>query len=161
MAPSSITIKIDFGVEGAGSSGGSVAVSGDVPTPMASMSAAGAIAESVAVAPTPFDRASQMLGRADAGAPSPSSSLTPGDRAGSLSGMAGAADVPTPFSGGGFPFVSAGQASGAVPTPFDSQPFGNPLSGQAPTPLSGAEAGADPPPTPSQLPDATGKKGKK
>jgi hypothetical protein len=162
MAPSSITIKIDFGAEGGGSAS-SISLNGGVPTPMSlGASAAAATGQFESVLPTPFDNKAQMVGQIDSGAPPPPSpTFIPGEGGGSASsGLGPTADIPTPFSAGGFAQTSAGQAGDAVPTPFDSTQGYSVAGEQAPTPHAGGEVPADQTaPAPPQPQEKAEKKG--
>src|SRR5688572_9292403 len=159
MAPSSITVKIDFGAETSGGTN-SVSVSSDVPTPMASdRSAPGAADRSAAQAPTPFGTAAHAMAQAGSEAPAPtpfsagggaSASASPSggavptplDSARGYSDRSGLADAPTPLPASGASPSPQGQSGGALPTPFDSAQVSSVAGDEPPAPQGGEEARA-------------------
>jgi hypothetical protein len=74
MAPSSITIKIEFGPESVAGNMNNVSLQGDIPTPFFSgeLSSA-ALGKSADALPTPFDNAAQGMAFVNEQAPIPSS----------------------------------------------------------------------------------------
>jgi hypothetical protein len=85
MAPSSITIKIDFGPENVTGTTNNVSLQGDIPTPfsLGGLSSA-TLGQSAATLPTPFDNPPQSVAVVNDQAPTP------------LSGTAGQADLTAP-----------------------------------------------------------------
>ena len=161
MATSSITIKIDLGVEG-GSSAGGASWRGEGPTPMASgASFAAASGQPFAELPTPLgSNAARMAGQGDAESLAPSPSLVPGQGGEAGSGGSGIADIPGPLSAGDLVPASLGQSGSLPPTPFDSSHVHGVAGDDAPMPGAVDEGKIDeatpvPPPRSS-----TGKKGK-
>lgn len=135
MSPSTITIRIDLGAEGAVDLGPGVSIGSGAPTPVS----AAAFRPQAPGLPTGAPPAPHPATAGDGGlsAPAPSISLTP---AGSALGDM----LPTPFSSGGFSVASTDQAAGAVPTPFDHPDHHVGGAGdQAPAPPAMAESQAD------------------
>ena len=85
MAPSSVTVKIDFGPESVTGTANNVSLQGDIPTPFSLGGVSSAtLGQSVAALPTPFDNPAQSIAAVNDQVPTP------------LSGIVDHADLTTP-----------------------------------------------------------------
>jgi hypothetical protein len=85
MAPSSVTVKIDFGPESVTGTTNNVSLQGDIPTPFSLGGVSSAtLGQSAHALPTPFDNPAQNIAAVNDQAPTP------------LSGTVGRADLIAP-----------------------------------------------------------------
>ena len=122
MAPSSITIKIDFGSENAADTSTGASLNGGIPIPCSSVGFSSSASRRPPEAlPTPFSNAAQGPGQVDSAAPpTPTSCLMPAGSMGSANNASLQGNVPTPFSLGLFSSALTGGTAHAVPTPLDN-----------------------------------------
>lgn len=112
MAPSSITIKLDFGADAGGNS---VTLDGGVPTPFSPGAlSASAHGQSTEALPTPFSGAAHSLGQAESAAPVPSLGLAPAGSTVWAHNVSQQGDVPTPMDN---PAHMIGVDGGPAPDP--------------------------------------------